>query len=144
MSVALPPSMEAKEIGIKNLEGLWPRRLQTVNTAGMNTTTTGVLLIKADMKHTATSDKARKRSGLPLDNWVSLPPRAATKPLRIRAALKTNIAAIVTNAWLLKPSSNSLGLRIPRSPRMEIIIRPTISVRTRSVMKSTTVASRRI
>jgi len=137
--VQLPPSMEAKEIGIRNFDGLSPSRAHTVKTAGMKTTTTGVLLMKADKKHTAVRENTMKRIGLPRERSVSFPPRAATNPLRIKAALSTNMAAIVTSASFPKPSSNSFGFRIPSSPSNTMIIKPTRSVRTRSLTNSTTV-----
>ncbi len=137
--VQLPPSIEAKEIGIRNLEGLCPSRAHTVRTAGMNTTTTGVLLMKADMKQTAVSEKTMNRRGFPRERSANFPPSTDTSPLRISAALRTNMAAIVMSASLPKPSNSSFGLRSPRSPIATSISNPTRSVRIRSLTNKTTV-----
>ncbi len=135
---AASPSIEANDMGMRNLEGLSPSFVHTVSTAGMNTTTTGVLLIKADKTQTAHSDRNRKRAGLPRERLVNFAPKAATMPDRISAALNTNMAPIVTTAWLLNPPSNSFGFKIPQSPKATMTINPITSCRTLSVAKSAT------
>jgi hypothetical protein len=65
ISVQLPPSIEAKEMGMRNFDGLRFIFVHTVRTAGINTTTTGVLLMKADMKQTAMRAQARNLNELP-------------------------------------------------------------------------------
>ena len=60
----LPPNIDANDIGMRNLDGLTPILVQTVNTAGINTTTTGVLLIKAEA--TATVNRIISKASLKL------------------------------------------------------------------------------
>ena len=113
-----------------------------VRTAGMKTTTTGVLLIKADKMQAEHIVKKRKRVGLPFDSEVSLAPRVATMPVRMRAVLRTNMAPMVTTAWLPNPPSNSFGFNIPQIPKATMTSKPITSCRIRSVAKSTTETSR--
>ena len=59
--------------------------------------------------------------------------------VRMSAALRTNMAAMVINASLPKPAKSSVGLRIPSNPKATRMSRLTMSGRTLSVTNNTTV-----
>ena len=66
MSVQVPPRMEAKESGISSLEGDRPRAAASEIMMGMNTTTTGVLLMNAEISATlGNTTSSRDQSFLP-------------------------------------------------------------------------------
>ena len=90
-----PPKMEAYETGINNFEEETPSVRDKLMTIGNKTTTTGVLLIKADKKATETN-KTKVNFIYPyLQNLLSASVACSMRWQRFNDALITNIAAIV-------------------------------------------------
>jgi hypothetical protein len=90
---------------MSNFEEETPNVRDKLITTGNRTTTTGVLLIKADTKATIAS-KAKVNFVYPyLQNLLSASDACSITRQRFRAALITNIAAIVSGASLAKTDS---------------------------------------
>ena len=72
ISVVVPPKIDAKDRGISNLDGEIFNDLASRIATGINTTTTGVLLMKADRKITASiMTRIARMGGQPVVNCVT-------------------------------------------------------------------------
>jgi len=82
-------------------------------TTGIKSTTTGVLLIKADARPTVNNTSNMATQADPPDSleivWLITP----TMPVRIMARLSRNIAPTVMTAGLANPDTASAGVRMP-------------------------------
>jgi hypothetical protein len=102
--------MEAYDTGISNFEDETPRVRDRLMTIGNKTTTTGVLLIKAERKATNTNKTNVNLTYPYLQNFPSASVTCSMRWHRFRDALIINIAAIVRGASFEKTEKTSLVL----------------------------------
>ena len=133
ISVHTPPNMDAKERGINSFSGLIFIALEQLNTTGIKSATTGVLLINADKKETKMSMEIAPSQKFRRNNFSNNAVTGFNTPLFSIPALNTNMDATVTTAVLLKPESPSCGLNIPLSIKLPKMSMAVTSIDTYSV-----------
>ena len=113
MSVQSPPKMEANESGMSSFDGFNPRDAASEIMMGMKTTTTGVLLMKAESTATIGSITMRSDQSLFPTARLSRCAMVSITPVRSSAALRMNMQATVMAASLLKTLNASAGVKMP-------------------------------
>ncbi len=142
INVFRPPSSAANANGISSLDGgIFVRRDISITT-GRNSDATPISFINPESTPTVSIIISSRRTSLEPARRSNRRPSSPATPVRDSAALRIRIAHTVTTAGLLKPDSASAGVTRPVSARLTSTISATRSSRTRSVMNSTTAASR--
>ena len=118
VSVHVPPRIHAKESGISNRDAFSSEDLASESTMGRKTTTTGVLLTKAESTAPVTMRITRTLSSRTPATLRKPLPKARMQPLFSSPALSTNMQAMVSGAALLKaPSRSSFPKTAALSPK---------------------------
>jgi hypothetical protein len=98
---------------MSSFEGLRSYSQLRLMIIGINRTTTGVLLINAEVQPTVRRIIVKAVVLLPREKRRTYSERNPTAPVRIRPLLIRNMAPTVITAGLAKPSTVSLGVRMP-------------------------------
>ena len=106
------------------------------STTGMKTTTTGVLLMKAESGRVKPASTTSARNSLAPARRKKIRARASIAPVRSSAALRTNMQPIVIGALLLKTLSVSSALRVPLSKSTPSALKATRSGESHSRTKA--------
>ena len=113
VSVQVPPRMQANESGMSRREALSSELLARRSTMGRKTTTTGVLLTKAESTAPVSMRTASTRSSPSPARRRNQRPMMSMQPERSSPALRMNMQAMVIGAGLLKAPSISSFERMP-------------------------------
>ena len=100
-------------MGIRTLDGLRSNSQLRFRMIGIKSTTTGVLLMKADAAATISRIMRNASFGLPLECLAIFSVTKPSAPVRTMAWLSRNTAPTVTTAGLAKPATASSGLATP-------------------------------
>jgi hypothetical protein len=139
--VSVPPSWLANETGMNSRDGAAPMSRAMPSSTGIMTTTTGVLLMKAESGTTMARATTSSRSSLPLARLAIHRPAMSIAPVRTRPADSTNLAATVIVASFAKPLIPCCGETSPSRISATITAAPTTSTLKRFQMKSASAAA---
>jgi len=110
IKVHVPPTMDTNESGMSIFDGLILYCLQMESVIGRKTATAAVLLIKADTIPTVVIKTIKRIDSLLRPTRVIRCVTRFMAPVFTSPPLKTNMAAMVAVAVLLKPEIPSLGV----------------------------------
>ena len=109
----VPPTIAAYESGIKNLDATRSCLRASAKRIGINTTTTGVLLTKAESGATISISITRILISLEPANLPNHSPNASIVPVLSRAALSTNMHETIIGAGLENTANAFASGNIP-------------------------------
>jgi len=109
MVVAMPPTKVAKPIGIRILVGDLLVRRQTDMRIGSNSTTIGVLLIKAESRAPTTKVMSNDNAGIRPHNCPKTRPTGSNAPVLTKPWPSVIRAQTAISASWAKPRKNIIG-----------------------------------
>ncbi len=144
ISVNIPPSKAAIEIGIKSCDGAMSAFAARLSTIGIKIATAPVELIKADNPATTNISITVSFSSFVPATPISQSPTAKAIPVLNNPSPTIKSPAIKSKTGSPKPDSASVGVSRPLNKRAKIAPTATTSRRTLSLTKRDTTTSSKI